>query len=140
MSAEVEKSVDGDSVSDRHPQLYHYTDGVGLKGIVASNSLRATYFGNLTDANEIHELREPLVLELSRRLEPFVKEIRARGSRRSRVISRFGGSAAVARQLARGWANALYSTTFEPKDELGLCCIASFCSHANDQAYERENA
>lgn len=139
MPADDEKGAGDDSLSERHSQLYHYTDGAGLQGIVESNSLRATYFGNLSDANEIHELRAPLELELSRRLEPFVKEIRARGSRRSRVISNFGGSAAVARQLARTWANALYSTTFESKDELGLCCITSFCSHANDQAYEQEN-
>jgi hypothetical protein len=136
---EIEEGDGNDSLAERHPHLYHYTDGAGLRGIVESNSLRATYFGNLNDANEILELRVPLVRELSRRLEPFVKEIRAKGSRRSRVISRLGGNAVVAQRLARTWANALYSTTFETKDKLGLCCITSFCSHANDQAYEREN-
>ncbi|MEO6840164.1 MAG: DUF2971 domain-containing protein [Bradyrhizobium sp.] len=139
MPAGDETSAGNDSLSNRHPQLYHYTDGAGFKGIVESNSLRATYFGNLNDANEILELRVPLVVELSRRLEPFVREIQAKGSRRSTVVSKLGGSAVVAEQLAQDWAKVLYSTTFGTKDELGLCCIVSFCSHANDQAYEREN-
>jgi hypothetical protein len=48
MPAEGDKTAQGDSLSNRHPQLYHYTDRAGLQGIVESNSLRATYFGNLT--------------------------------------------------------------------------------------------
>ena len=58
-----------DSLVRDHPHLYHYTTGAGLKGIVESNSLWATYFRDMNDANEIHELRAE------------VQRLRARGMR-----------------------------------------------------------
>jgi hypothetical protein len=38
--------------------FFHYTSEAGLRGIVESNSLRATYFSDLNDASEIRQLRE----------------------------------------------------------------------------------
>jgi hypothetical protein len=127
-----------DSLVRDHPHLYHYTNGVGLKGIVESNSLWATYFRHMNDANEIHELRVPLVRELARRLTPFVQERRQKGIPISKIVSMSGGEA---EHFARGWVNSLYSTVFQ-SDEMertSACYISSFCSHSNDQAYEREN-
>jgi aspartate/tyrosine/aromatic aminotransferase len=47
----------------------------GLKGIIIeSNSLRATYFADMNDAQEIHALRVHLVDELKKRLETAVKQ------------------------------------------------------------------
>jgi TRAP-type C4-dicarboxylate transport system substrate-binding protein len=48
-----------------HPYLHHYTTEAGLRGIVDSNSLWATYFADLNDSKEIHEVRVPLVQELT---------------------------------------------------------------------------
>jgi hypothetical protein len=36
-----------------HSELHHYTGAVGLKGIVESNSMWATYFADMNDAQEI---------------------------------------------------------------------------------------
>jgi hypothetical protein len=76
-----------------HPHLYHYTTEAGLKGIVESNSLWATYFRDMNDATEIHELRAPLVRELARRLTPFVNERRRKGIPVSKTVSMSGGEA-----------------------------------------------
>jgi len=43
-----------------HPELHHYTDEGGLRGIVENNSLWGTYFEHLNDTREIHRLRETL--------------------------------------------------------------------------------
>jgi hypothetical protein len=55
------------SVVEAHPELYHYTGTAGLKGIIESNSFRATYFADMNDAQEIHTLRVHLVDELKKR-------------------------------------------------------------------------
>jgi hypothetical protein len=57
------------SVVEAHSELYHYTGTAGLKGIIESNSFRATYFADMNDAQEIHALRVQLVDELKKRLE-----------------------------------------------------------------------
>jgi hypothetical protein len=108
---------------------------------VESNSLWATYFADLNDSKEIHELRVPLVSELTTWFAPLVREYRQSGFRESQVVSNAGGNVRAAQDLARRWVNSLYNTTFETDEKIrqSLCCITSFCSHANDQPYEREN-
>jgi hypothetical protein len=65
LAAQVNKSEEpAEHVITFCPELYHYTDTSGLKGIVESNSLWATYFGDLNDAQEVHALRVPIVDEL----------------------------------------------------------------------------
>ena len=36
-----------------HPELYHYTNLDGLKGILSTKSLWATHFANLNDSTEV---------------------------------------------------------------------------------------
>jgi len=124
-----------------HPYLYHYTSEAGFRGIMESNSLWATYFEDLNDSKEIHELRVPLVQELTAWFMPLVLEFRQSGLRESQIVSKAGGNIRAAQDLARRWVNSLYNTTFEADatKRQSLCCITSFCSHANDQPYEREN-
>jgi uncharacterized phage-associated protein len=50
-----------DHVVKAHPELYHYTGAAGRRGIVETNSFRATHFADMNDAQEIHTLRVPLV-------------------------------------------------------------------------------
>jgi Protein of unknown function (DUF2971) len=141
VSAQVSATDGGNaSLVQSHPQLYHYTNEGGLKGIIDNNSLWATYFGDLSDANEIHELRVPLVQELAQRLVPFFRELRQKGLGKRNGVSHLHDTRA-AQQYARKWANAVYDIVF-PSNEAGrtsLCCITSFCSHSNDHAYEQEN-
>jgi Protein of unknown function (DUF2971) len=124
-------------VINSHPELYHYTSGVGLKGIVESNSFWATYFGDLNDTQEIHTLRVPLVDELAERLNRVVREARLRKPPRDSAVWKHD----AAKLLARIWGNALYRGVFanDEPERTTLCCITSFCSHAGDKPYEREH-
>lgn len=42
----------GKKVSDEHSELYHYTTGAGLEGILRSQVLWATHIAYLNDAEE----------------------------------------------------------------------------------------
>ena len=142
MPEKVEPHISAaDNCAATHPFLYHYTSETGFRGIVDSNSFWATYFADLNDSKEIHELRVPLVRELTAWFLPLVIEFRQSGLRANQVVSNAGGNARAAQDLARRWVNSLYSTTFEADEtkRQAFCCITSFCSHANDQPYEREN-
>lgn len=131
---------DGDC-SHAHPLLYHYTSEEGLRGIIESNALWATYFADLNDSQEIMELRKPLIAELTDAFVPLVKEIRKRGLRENALVSKFGGNIRTAGQIAKDWVDALYTSTFEvdEAERQAFCCITSFCSHAQDQVYEQKN-
>jgi hypothetical protein len=53
------------SVSDEHPELYHYTTVTGLHGIISSQTLRATQISFLNDAEEqigFFKHRSPVLL------------------------------------------------------------------------------
>lgn len=129
------------SLATKHPYLYHYTSEAGFRGIFESNALWGTYFADLNDSQEIHAVRTPLVEELTDAFISLVKEFRQYGFKENQIVSKAGGNQAAARNIARSWVNSLYTVTFqEPEQErVGLCCITSFCSHADDQEYEREN-
>ena len=119
-----------------HAELYHYTGEAGLKGIVESNSFRATYFADMNDAHEIKELRTLFVSEMISRLTPMVLQMR-RVNPDNHVVWKQGAP----QHLANQWCNVLYNVVF-PADEAtrdALCCTTSFCSHAGDHAYEREH-
>ena len=118
-----------------HPELHHYTREVGLKGILESNALRATYFADLNDAQEIHALRTPLVEAFADRLMPIVKEARFRGAPERHVVWRHDAP----QYLARRWGNYLYEVIFSDHERKAYCCTTSFCSHVGDQPYEREH-
>jgi hypothetical protein len=120
-----------------HSELHHYTGAVGLKGIVESNSMWATYFADMNDAQEIHTLRVPLVDELAKRLDPIVMQIRLQNPPKDSAVWRRDAP----QQLARIWGNALYRVVFADDDteRTAYCCTACFCSHARDRPYEREH-
>jgi hypothetical protein len=122
-----------------HPQLYHYTNEGGLKGIIDNNSLWATYFGDLSDANEIHELRVPLVQELAQRLVPFFRELRQKGLGKRNGVSHLHDTCAAQQYAENGKCGLTISYFRRTKQENESCCITSFCSHSNDHAYEQEN-
>jgi hypothetical protein len=130
-----------DDFSAKHPHLYHYTTESGFRGIVSSNSLWATYFRDLNDSTEIMHLKEPLKQVLSKELVVQFRKYRSSGPAARKIVVQNGGAESMAKKLAFGWVNSLYATTFEMEDEkrTTFCGIASFCSHVNDQEYEREN-
>jgi hypothetical protein len=137
ISAQVNAADDAaKGAIQRHPELCHYTGEAGLKGIIESNSFWATYFVDMNDAQEIRELRAPLVQELIGRLTAMVAQMRAHKPPDHAVWK-----SGAAQYLADRWVNNLYKVVFEDdeKTRTAWCCTTSFCSHSGDQSYEREH-
>lgn len=121
---------------ETHPELHHYTDEGGLRGIVESNSLWGTYFAHLNDTTEIHRLRETFIEILTDRLEKTFADLRAKRCCHVAVWKTNGPE-----YVARIWANDLYRVIFktEKGNRTTEAYVTSFCSHASDLAYERHN-
>jgi hypothetical protein len=122
---------------DSHPELHHYTNYAGLSGIVESQTLWATHFLHLNDSSEVSLLRDPLTVALERR---FLRALidRQRTSLQLRMfLQKRGGALRVAKGDADCLVQILYNKIFG--EGLAVPYIASFCSHVNDQSYEKEN-
>ena len=124
------------AVHQTHPELHHYTDEGGLRGIVESNSLWGTYFEHLNDSSEIHRLRETFISSLTDRLEQLFVRLRAERCHHAAVWKTKGPE-----YVARIWANNLYQVIFrtEKASRTTETYVTSFCSHASDLAYEQRN-
>jgi len=119
----------------RFPELHHYTDLSGLKGILSTNTLWATHFAHLNDRAEMRALREPLTEFLqsavvSRVRQSMVSRQAWRAFRRSVDIE----------QEVSIFVSAFFGTAFErgPTEPMAQSYITSFCTHASG-SYESEN-
>jgi hypothetical protein len=119
-----------------HPELHHYTTFQGLKGIVETNTMWATHYRDLNDSTEVVHLKEILAEAFIHRFKKILHQICNRQQRRS--LKTNGGSP---KQLACFLTNAFYTATFgdEAKPSDVEAFIVSFCTHANDKPYDREN-
>lgn len=122
-----------------NPELHHYTNRAGLKGIWESNTLWATHFAELNDRLEMKMLRDPL----ARAIEDRAKKEIVRQQRISRkaksAIDRCGGVQSSARALAERFVDDHLDILFHGNAAVAQPFICSFCSHSRDQEYEREN-
>lgn len=135
----VDLTIADAQLVNSHPELHHYTRYAGLKGIVESNTLRATHYKNLNDTMEISMLRRPLGEALTAR---FVDVLRRRQSEHeiNQAIADMGGLDEAAHSAAVGLVNSFYQVSFGSSDSFSFAepYITSFCTHA-DWPYEREN-
>jgi hypothetical protein len=53
-------------IQTAHPELFHYTDLQGLRGILSSNTLWATNYRYLNDRSELTLFRQKIKLRLIR--------------------------------------------------------------------------
>jgi hypothetical protein len=132
-----------------HPELHHYTTYAGLKGIFESNTLWATHFADLNDTAELTILREPLISAVAARLSKLLSERQRNFSapvtefdmRLGQTLARPGGADTVAYAASSDLVSTLYGMTFKDMAAFPFAepFIASFCSHAADQVYEKDN-
>ena len=61
-----------DDLIDQHPELFHYTNDHGLKGILESRCLWATHYTGLNDSTEVTLLREQVVSAITDRQQEFL--------------------------------------------------------------------
>src|SRR5258708_2461222 len=88
------------SLAEEHPELVHYTSSAGLLGIVQSQTLRATHYAYLNDAEEIKhffESRLPDILRvvIASHLEELVKQDKNNQS----LIDRKGGAEKIIERI-----------------------------------------
>jgi hypothetical protein len=131
------RSIADPAFADSYPELHHYTSYAGLSGILESQTIWATHFFHLNDSSEVSLLRDPLTEAARLRLLRALIT-RQRTSVSLRMFLRKRGGAP---RVAEGDADSLVRTLYEKIFGGGLAVpfIASFCSHVNDQSYEREN-
>jgi hypothetical protein len=135
-----------------NPELHHYTDRRGLQGIWNTNSLWATHYSNLSDSSEIVLLKNPLAAALAALLQPLIMKRQQEGSWEILdYVNKQGGVEAAAhdfasRSIEDGYKLAFTGGEVSPSlfaggmiSQFAEPFICSFCSHANDDLYEREN-
>jgi hypothetical protein len=127
-------------LTSSHPEL-PYTTRSGLEGIWKTNSLWAPHFSNLSDSSEVVLLKKPLEAALTTLFKHPIIENQRKSLRIRRHVEKEGGVEVIARGLAHSFVDGNFVLAFtggevSPLTEPFIC---SFCSHANDQPYEREN-
>jgi hypothetical protein len=129
-------------IYEKHDVLYHYTDEAGLKGILESQCLWATHYKSLNDTTEVKHFWDALAQELWPAFEEIVGKWKNKSLRAKRSVRKHGGIEAVARHDADAFIKSFYQVTFEGgKAGFPFCepLITSFCSHIEDDDYEREH-
>lgn len=121
-------------VSEEHPELHHYTNRAGLKGIYDSQSLWATSFECLNDPTEFLYAKEFFTDALTHRME-------------TRLLNKVSSDTVAAR--ARKEAEDCIAICYEASmfagyehNELFTFCfphITSFCTHGQDREYVQRN-
>ncbi len=91
-------------------ELYHYTGIQGLKGIVESQTLWATHYKYLNDAEEISHFRD----RLPDILRPVFESIFSKPSPQQEqlLIKEYGSTAAALEKEPKKLADVMYDTTF----------------------------
>lgn len=127
-------------VSEAHPELFHYTDESGLKGILKSQCLWATHWRYVNDAKELESFRE----EFPRLVDPMLGHPRVK-----RSLKKYGINA---RSLHSDGSNALREALHRKMDDMHAVLlnsdltrqcfefyIASFCTHEGCYSGIREH-
>ena len=78
------------SIAEVHPELFHYTGALGLKGIIESQTLWATHHGYLNDSREILEFQPRLLAYLRPHIEAQIETLIRVPANRNLVIKNGG--------------------------------------------------
>ncbi len=128
-------------ISKRHPELYHYTQWGGLKGIWDSQQLWAVRFDALNDPTEFRLVRQLLVRAITPKAKAFFQKRRITNGRLHRAILEEGGIDVASQTEIGKYIDALYEAMDKNRHGYQFIVphITSFCTHANDHSYERDN-
>jgi hypothetical protein len=110
-------------------QLYHYTGIQGLKGIIESQTLWATHYKYLNDAEEVVHFRERLPSILSPVFTNLLQDFGAAG--KQALIDTYGTIENALVEEPRRLAQVMYDVTFANADSDGIFAepfIVAFCT------------
>lgn len=121
-------------VWEDHPELYHYTNRNGLEGIINSQTLFATHYAFLNDAEEIVRFKRALKKLLMPKLILDVENWARAGKINIAALERNGGVLA----LCGDEIDHMIKSAYEAQQQVITPFIFSFCSHANDKDKTRD--
>ena len=132
---EPQDEIAGAEFASRFPELYHYTELNGLKGIVTTNTLWATHFAYLNDRTEMQSLREPMILAIQ---STVIRRLRERSVNRA-AWRAFRARTNIQAEVD-AFVKAVFQTSFEPgpTQPMAEAYLTSFCTHAPG-SYEAHN-
>jgi hypothetical protein len=141
LTSEVQLTIADKQFLASHPELHHYTTLPGLEGIIRSNSLWAFHFSDLNDRTEVTLFREPLLRAVTESFADVIKTKELASLYIQQAIRANGGIESFAERVAKDFVEGLYRVTFENTGSFSFAepFIASFCSHASDQPYEKKH-
>lgn len=123
MTAKIE------SVTEAHKELFHYTTGVGLEGILTSRQLRATHAAFLNDAEEqVGFLKYRLPGLIRESAKSALEEICTDQTHRTRIDGE-GGIEVATDRIVRDLSRAVEETVIGHDVPFVTC----FCSHKRDE-------
>lgn len=122
------------TIAETYSELFHYTDIVGLKGIIESQTLWATHAAFLNDATEIRLFGGRLPEFLKPTIADGVAYL-ARIPTNKLLITQRGGDQAVIEEIATGTATGTFNAIFGNQDTLPYVepFVTSFCTAATKQ-------
>jgi hypothetical protein len=129
-------------VYEAHPFVYHYTDRAGLEGILSSQTMFATHYRHLNDTSEIEHMRSALIRNFQHCIKAWVRKAHTGDLRQRSFLSTHGGEHIFSYTEAKRIIDPLYDVTFKGGSggiPFAEPFITSFCTHSDDQHYEREN-
>jgi len=112
------------SVTEEHEEIYHYTNAIGLQGIVSSQSLWATQISFLNDANEqmsFFDRRAPALFDSAIRAASKSLMVKPKSKK---VIERAGGYEKWVKDETQIFLAALREATLAFNDPY----VVSFCT------------
>ena len=122
-----------------HPELFHYTTFDGLRGILEARALWATHYSHLNDSTEINFVQTAVTSLVAERLLPVIKRAQRNKLTIRRNVQKLGGLQSAARILAKEVLSVIHRAVFTQvaRPIIADPYISSFCSHSNDESYER---
>ncbi len=129
-------------VHEEYPFVYHYTSRAGLEGILSTQTLFATHYKYLNDTSEIRQMRKPLIGNLQHFIKSGIRESLTGDNRQKTILTLLGGEHIVAYNEATKIIDTFYRVTFgggRIEHPFAEPFITSFCTHSDDEDYEREN-
>jgi hypothetical protein len=141
LTSEIELTIADKNFLASHPELHHYTTLPGLEGITRTNSIWASHFSDLNDRTEVTLFREPLLRAVTESFTDVIRTKQPESAYIQQAITANGGIDKFSERVAKDFVEGLYKVTFENTGSFSFAepFIASFCSHATDQIYEREH-
>lgn len=127
-------------VSQAAPELHHYTNLAGLRGILSTQTLWAVRFDSMNDPTEFNFVREILIDAMMPRVREYVRKGRLKSGKINKIVLEAGGIERLVAHETGVWIDTLHGSLTKTRHNAPFVIphVTSFCNHTGE-AYESEN-